>query len=116
VVKTVLPRSGKLSLARRFNAGIAMARVNIFVASRRSNPLASLRDAAKVMAAFVPAFRVKDSADLDAIRTFVAAADAAGRPAAAVMAAFVPALKRRAKLSLPLRGTSGPLSSVKIRG
>jgi len=80
VVKTVLPRSGKLSLARRFNAGIAMARVNIFVASRRSNPLASLRDAAKVMAAFVPA------------------------------------LKRRAKLSLPLRGTSGPLSSVKIRG
>jgi phosphoribosylanthranilate isomerase len=42
-------------------------------------------------AAFVPAFRVKDSADLDAIRAFLAAADAAGRPASAVLVdSFVP--------------------------
>ena len=36
-------------------------------------------------AAFVPAFRVKDSADLDAIRTFLEAAATAGRPASAVL-------------------------------
>ena len=42
-------------------------------------------------AAFVPAFRVRDAADLDHVRRFVAAAAAAGRPAAAVLLdSFVP--------------------------